>query len=434
MKKNLANGAIRADQFPVSFKSVILTGLIVLLVSLLGACAATERKPLPEQTSVPITQPPEETPHLVIYEPLPEPTEKPITENEIFIVDIEGTKYRSRPVNEEINVLGMLSVGTKVLCVEDSGEFLLVELEDGQQVWIDAWYLHAQDDTLAAKLAEAALQSRSGRETFQQIEGEPVFQCEANLLNCRAEPNPASTILCQIVPGTRLTVYGKDCGFYLCRLPNGKLCYCAEEWISDAITYVEYPGAVDLRVFLPEAEFDLLFASCNNITGKAMYPAIPILEQGTAEMLFKAYQRFLEDGYAIKIYDAYRPLSAQIKLFDIVQDLRFIADPSKGYSWHQRGRAVDMSLIDLSTGKELVMPTPMHTFSMEAARTKSSEWSEEARNNVEYMTRVMREAGFGTIPTEWWHFENTSYGGILDADINLYTLPQYPVSEVHSDP
>ena len=127
-----------------------------------------------------------------------------------------------------------------------------------------------------------------------------------------------------------------------------------------------------LRVFLPEAEFDLLFASCNNITGKAMYPAIPILEQGTAEMLFKAYQRFLEDGYAIKIYDAYRPLSAQIKLFDIVQDLRFIADPSKGYSWHQRGRAVDMSLIDLSTGKELVMPTPMHTFSMEAARTKAA--------------------------------------------------------------
>lgn len=326
-------------------------------------------------------------------------------------------------------MLGTLSVGTKVLCVEDRGEFLLVELEDGQRVWVNGWYLKAADDALADKLDEAALQNCMRRESFQPMEGEPVYQCEAKLLNCRARPDPAGTILCQIVPGTRLIVYGRDNGFYLCRLPDGKLCYCAEEWLTDEITYVECPGAVDLRVFLPEAEFNLLFASCSNVTGKAMYPAIPILEEKTAEMLFKAYQTFLEDGYAIKIYDAYRPYSAQVKLYSIVQDPRFIADPSIGYSWHQRGRAVDMSLIDLSTGKELVMPTPMHTFSMEASRSRSSQWSEEARNNVEYMTRVMKAAGFSPITTEWWHFEYNGRGPYLAVDIDLSALAAHPVGD-----
>ena len=421
--------------------------MIVLLLFLVAACcgcAGTEQIPEPtasaepEETAAPITEIPEQTPDLIIYEPLPEPepepTVKPVTENEIFVVSFAGTKYRSQPANEDINVLGTLSVGDRVLCAEDHGEFLLVELEDGQRVWINGWYLNALDEALAEELAEAELQSRIHRDAFQPIEGKTVFQCEANLLNCRAEPEPTANILCQIVPGTRLNVYGKENGFYLCRLPNGKLCYCAQDWITDELTYAEYPGAVDLRMLLPEAQFDLLFASCNNLTGKAMYPAIPLLEQGTADMLYQAYQAFLKDGYAIKIYDAYRPYSAQIKLFDIVQDLRFVADPSKGYSWHQRGRAVDMSLIDLSTGKELVMPTPMHTLTMESSRTRSSSWSEEARANVEYMTRVMQQAGFGTIATEWWHFENTGFGNVLDPDLNLYTIPKRPVSADQSNP
>ena len=396
--------------------------------------ASPEPTTEPVQTEAPVTPPPEETPDLVIYVPLPETTEQPITENESFAVCFAGTKYRSRPSNDEDSVLGTLPVGALVLCLEDHGEFFLAELEDGQQVWINCWYLNALDDTLAGELADRELKNCIGREGFQAIEGEPIYECEANLLNCRAKPDMTANILCQIVPGTRLVVYGKENGFYLCRLPNDKLCYCSEDWITDDITYVEYPGAVDLRVYLPEAQFDLLFASCNNLTGKPMYPAIPILEQGTAEMLYRAYQTFLDDGYALKIYDAYRPRSAQFKLFDIVQDIRFVADPNLGYSWHQRGRAVDMSLIDLSTGKELVMPTPMHTLTMESSRTQSSKWSEEARNNVEYMTRVMQRAGFSTIATEWWHFENNGQGRVLDPDINLYSLTKHPVSTYESDP
>ena len=88
-----------------------------------------------------------------------------------------------------------------------------------------------------------------------------------------------------------------------------------------------------------------------------------------------------------------------------------------------------MSLINLATGEELEMPTPMHTFSLDAARTHSGSWSEEARKNVEYMTSVMESVGFGTIETEWWHFEYTGQGGLMDTDIDLSTLTYRPVSE-----
>lgn len=433
------NGAINAERTYCTVRVLALLFLILLLFVTCCGCSGTEQIPepvesaIPEVSSAPVTESPEETPDLVIFVPTPEPAARPEKVNETFVVSFEGTKYRSRPAAEEDKVLGTLSIGTRVVCVEDRGEYLLVELEDGKQVWINEWYLTALDDSLADELSDSSLQSCIRSESFQTIDGEPVYECTANLLNCRAKPDLTANILCQIVPGTRLIVYGKDNGFFLCRLPNGKLCYCAEEWVTDIITYAEYPWAVDLRVFLPEAQFDLRFASSNNLTGKAMYPAIPLLERGTAEMLYKAYQAFLEDGYVIKIYDAYRPLSAQIKLFNIVQDMRFVADPSAGYSWHQRGRAIDMSLVDLSTGKELVMPTPIHTLTMESARTQSSKWSEEARSNVDYMTRVMRGAGFGTIATEWWHFEYTGQGRILDPDINLYSLPKRPVSEYESN-
>lgn len=403
---------------------------LLLLTICLAACAFERQESAdPEPTPTPCVSvapaastPPEET-------PAPLPTAVPEDEREVYIVSIEGTKYRSEPVTQEVNVLGTLSVGTELRCVEDRGEFMLVELPDGQQAWCNAWYLDAADEELAHERANAYLQQRMNRDSFVPMDGEPLYYCIASVLNCRTEPSTTSTILYQIVTGTKVNIYGRDNNFYLCRLPNGKTCYCSMDWLSDEATYVKYPGAVDLRVFLSGAEFDLLFASSNNITGKAMYPAIPLLEEKTAFMLLDAYQRFQEDGYTIKIYDAYRPRSAQIKLYDIVQDSRFIADPSYGGSWHQRGRAIDMSLIDLATGKELEMPTPMHTFSMDAARIYSSQWTEEARKNVDYMTEVMTEAGFGTIETEWWHFEYTGPGVYLDDEIDYSSLVSYPVSD-----
>ena len=110
---------------------------------------------------------------------------------------------------------------------------------------------------------------------------------------------------------TEVNVLGQDGDFYLYRrLDDGGIVYCSVNYLTEGATYAESDGAVDLRVYLPGAKLELLFASPNNITGSAMYPAVPLMEAKTAEMLKQAYDIFQNDGYTIKVYDAYRPESA----------------------------------------------------------------------------------------------------------------------------
>lgn len=418
----------------LKIKKIAVILLCIASMALLCACGSLSElfdllPPLPaesgeeaEETAPVETLPPETE---VPSEPSPEPEEI----HDSYIVKIAGTPYRSEPKTEQANVLGSLSAGDKVECLADEGEFMLVELSDGQQVWCATWYLKAEDPELEKQRAESFLAEKTGTETYVSIDGEPVYYCTATVLNCRAEPSTTCTILYQIVMGSQVNVLGRDGDFYLCRLPNGGIAYCSVNYLSSEATYVDLAGAVDLRVFMPGAEFDLLFASPNNITGEAMYPPIPLLEETTADKLMQAYNIFREDGYTIKIYDAYRPKSAQYKLYDIVQDSRFIANPYEGNSWHQRGRAVDISLVNLATGEELEMPTPMHTFSLDAARSSYRSWSGEAQKNVDYMTEVMTSVGFGTLETEWWHFEYTGPGGMMEKDMDFGSLTYRPVSE-----
>ncbi len=412
-------------------RKTLFTVAFIFLISFLSGCSlnalsdvVNNLAPLPTFDAEQTTAEPDETPAIEISSQ----TVSEETPN-VYIVKMEGTSYRSAPKTEQVNILGSLSAGAKVTCIDDQGEFMLVELESGEQAWCDTWYLEAEDPELEAQRAEEFLKSKTEKETFVPIDGEPVYNCTATVLNCRSEPSTTCTILYQIVMGTQVTVLGRDGDFYLCRLPNDGIVYCSVNYLSSETMFVDLEGAVDLRVFMPGAEFDMLFASPNNITGEAMYPAIPLLEEKTAEMLMNAYNQFREDGYTIKIYDAYRPKSAQYKLYNIVQDSRFIGNPYENNSWHQLGRAVDMSLIDLATGEELEMPTPMHTFSMDSARTNSSTWTEEARKNVEYMTSVMQSAGFDIIQTEWWHFENKHSGGSMDTELDYSSLVFRPVSE-----
>lgn len=420
-------------------KALLIVFLILFLFLSLCACAQQSPDPSPvesptesqepETLIIIATEAPETELPVTTPAPTPAPTAEPIEQRDAYIVSIEGTVYRSSPDADDGNILGYLSVGTRLFCEEEQGEFMLVEQENGTQVWINSWFLEAEDKALEAERDAARLRKLTGRDGFFSVEDEQTYYCTAaSGLNCRAEPSISGEKLYLILQGTKVTVYGRENDFYLCRLPNGKLCYCYQDYLSSEATYSVYPGAVDLRVFLPGAEFDLLFASSNNITGHAMYAAIPILEEETAYKLLEAYQKFREDGYTIKIYDAYRPRSAQIELFNIVQDANYIADPYHGGSWHQRGWAVDMSLIDLATGEELKMPTPMHTFSKDANRMSRDQWPEDVQQNVDYMTEVMTSVGFGIIATEWWHFEYLQSNNALDPDIDLSTLPVYPVS------
>ena len=231
----------------------------------------------------------------------------------------------------------------------------------------------------------------------------------------------------EVSRGTELKVFDEHGKYYLCYSEDMEGIFCVEKsQVKEGVFFVSPENGIDLRYALPEAEYDLLFASENNIIGHAMYPPVPMLETKTAEMLKAAAGMFAEEGYKIRIYDSYRPKSAQFELYDIVQDARFIADPYVNNSFHQLGRAVDMSLVDSKTGIELTMPTPMHTFNEQASRYNRAAWSEEARKNVDYMTEVMERCGFRTIETEWWHFENGEAGDYMDPNLDYESLTLEP--------
>ena len=405
------------------------TALVLLLALLaLAGCAGETAVESPETAApteaqeIEVDPAPTEAPTAE-----PEPTAGSELDKELYYASSADVRCYSQPSDAEEYFLGTMNEGTVVTRLEEQGTFMRVQWNDGE-IWCRSWYLTAQDADVEAARDEARLAELSATPGYLAFDAPEECYSTASMLNCREQPNTDCAILDQLPAGTAVTLYGQVKSFGLVRLPNGRLCFCSTNYLSGGTLCAVYPGAVDLRALMPRARFELLFASSDNITGRALYPAIPLLEKHTADLLYKAYQTFLEDGYLLKIYDAYRPLSAQFALYDIVQDSRFIADPNNWGSWHQRGRAVDISLVDMETGEELEMPTPMHTFALSASRTRSRTWSEEARKNVDYMTQVMTNAGFGIIDTEWWHFEYTGRGNMLPEEINYDALTFRPAS------
>ncbi|MDR2600679.1 MAG: SH3 domain-containing protein [Oscillospiraceae bacterium] len=161
---------------------------------------------------------------------------------------------------------------------------------------------------------------------------------------------------------------------------------------------------VDVRELIPDIEVYLIFATPDNFTGRTLYDRdIFLLQEGTARKLLRAQELFKQDGYRIKVYDAYRPSSVSGILFDIIRDPNYVA--RAGTSSHNRAAAVDITLID-EFGNELEMPSPMHTFNSTSHRD-SSAMSAEAKKNMDYMASIMRQSGFTTIQTEWWHFSDS---------------------------
>lgn len=162
---------------------------------------------------------------------------------------------------------------------------------------------------------------------------------------------------------------------------------------------------------------DLRYATENNFTGQKLYPvAVGLLQRGTAEKLKNANDRFKQDGYRIKVWDAYRPLDIQKKFWELVPDRRYVADPRYG-SKHNRGAAVDITLVD-EDGNEVAMPTGFDHFSEQAWRIYRGN-PPEVQRNMEYLGRVMEENGFIPNSTEWWHFDDSQWQSYPVLNIGL---------------
>lgn len=158
---------------------------------------------------------------------------------------------------------------------------------------------------------------------------------------------------------------------------------------------------------------DLRYATPNNFTGRQIYTSGECwMDRHTAQILIKAKNIFKEAGYRVKIWDAYRPISAQEKFWEIMPNNDFVARPpdmsklKKFRPTHMNGLCVDVTLTDLQ-GKDIEMPCPFDEMS-ERASLSCKTTSEVGRKNGEYLKRVMESVGFQAYENEWWHFYDIS--------------------------
>jgi D-alanyl-D-alanine dipeptidase len=168
----------------------------------------------------------------------------------------------------------------------------------------------------------------------------------------------------------------------------------------------ENPGnrMVNLKKIMPSIVLDLKYATKNNFMHQKLYPTIrsTYLRKPAAEALKEVLKELETQGLGIKIWDAYRPYAVTKLMWEKIGDPRYVADPAKG-SGHNRGVSVDLTLINLSTGKELPMPTGFDNFS-DTAHANFSSLSPDILNNKNLLKTVMEKHGFIMLNTEWWHF------------------------------
>lgn len=162
---------------------------------------------------------------------------------------------------------------------------------------------------------------------------------------------------------------------------------------------------------------DIKYATEDNFTGKVIYKRpICLIHKETAKKLIAANNEFKKMGLRLKIFDAYRPFSAQQVLWDAAEDKSFVANPSKG-SIHNRGAAVDVTLVD-QDGNELEMPSGYDEFT-KRARLNYTDCPPHQVENRELLGKIMVKHGFKRISNEWWHFEDTNAKNYPILDISL---------------
>ena len=166
------------------------------------------------------------------------------------------------------------------------------------------------------------------------------------------------------------------------------------------------PDLVELIKLDRTIKLDIRYATSNNFLGRPVYTeARAFLQRPAAESLVRANNALRKKGYGLIIHDGYRPWSVTKIFWDATpQDKKqFVADPAQG-SRHNRGCAVDLSLFDLKTGKEAVMPSGYDEMTERSHINYTGGTAEATR--LRDMLRVAMEAeGFAVYEPEWWHYD-----------------------------
>ena len=159
---------------------------------------------------------------------------------------------------------------------------------------------------------------------------------------------------------------------------------------------------VNLKKYSNDFVYEMKYATTDNFLKVQVYDCAEcFLRLKTVKALILANNNLMKLGLKIKLYDCYRPLDVQKKMWAIVPNPTYVANPAKG-SIHNRGGAVDISLVDLS-GKELDMGTKFDFFGDEASHNYLK-FNEQILKNRQLLKSVMLANSFSSFDSEWWHY------------------------------
>ena len=182
---------------------------------------------------------------------------------------------------------------------------------------------------------------------------------------------------------------------------------------TEAVIQMEHKDEdlVKIRDYIPDVLVDLRYATADNFTGQAIYDFTePYLRYGTVKKLMAVQEDLRQLELNMKIWDGFRPFSAQIKMWEVFPDDTYVADPTIGASNHNRGCAIDLTLVD-GDGKELEMPSAFDDFTVQANRDYS-DCTEVAAQHAQLLEILMEKHGFKGYYGEWWHFNDTVKYGV----------------------
>lgn len=166
------------------------------------------------------------------------------------------------------------------------------------------------------------------------------------------------------------------------------------------------PELVELIKLDPAIILDIRYASKNNFMGEKFYSRpVAMMQRPAAEALVRVNQKLEKLGYGLKVFDAYRPWYVTKMFWDATpsEQKLFVANPALG-SRHNRGCAVDLTLFDRKTGKEVWMGAGYDEFSPRAFPDYPVD-SSSARWHRELLRTTMESEGFEIYDYEWWHFD-----------------------------
>ena len=186
---------------------------------------------------------------------------------------------------------------------------------------------------------------------------------------------------------------------------------------------------IDLSRAIPTAAIDVRYATANNFMHQPLYPIAKAFLRAPAARALESVQKELAgEGLGLRIYDGYRPYSVTERMWEPIRNPDFVADPAKG-SRHNRGAAVDLTIIDLETREEIPLPTPYDDFTSKAAHS-FKDLPENVLRNRSKLAEIMTRHGFEPLPSEWWHFDFRGWQNfeLMDVPLEVLAKMQKPSS------